>query len=58
MFRPWGRPPAGEAIRERAAALARGALLGGPVLLVVGALLAAADPIFRSWFDVPLSSST
>ncbi len=54
MFRPWGRPPAGEAIRERAGALARGALLAGPVLLVVGGLLAAADPIFRSWFDVPL----
>ncbi|MGH3408611.1 MAG: DUF4153 domain-containing protein, partial [Streptosporangiaceae bacterium] len=46
--------PAGEAIRERAGAVGRGALLGAPVLLVVGWLLAAADPIFRSWFDVPL----
>jgi hypothetical protein len=54
MFRPWGQPPAGEAIRDRAGALARGALLGGPVMLVVGGLLAAADPIFRSWFDMPL----
>jgi hypothetical protein len=27
-------------------------LLGAPVLLVVGLLLAAADPIFRSWFDL------
>jgi hypothetical protein len=54
MFRPWGQPPAGEAIRDRAGALARGALLGFPVLLVVGGLLAAADPIFRSWFDLPL----
>ena len=54
MFRPWGQPPAGEAIRDRAGALARGVLLGFPVLLVVGGLLAAADPIFGSWFDLPL----
>ena len=54
MFRPWGQPPAGEAIRERAGAVTRGALLAVPVLVVVGGLLAAADPIFRSWFDVSL----
>jgi Domain of unknown function (DUF4173) len=53
MFRPWGDPKAGEALRDRATALARGVLLGVPVLVVVGGLLAAADPIFRSWFDVP-----
>ena len=41
---------------RRASAIARGALLGAPVMLVIGVLLAVADPIFRSWFD--LSSIT
>jgi hypothetical protein len=52
LFQPWGQPPAGEAIRDRAGAVARGLMLGIPVLFVVGALLAAADPIFRTWFNV------
>ncbi len=48
-----GPPAPGTANRRRAAAIGRGALIGGPVLLLVWALLAAADPIFWSWFDVP-----
>lgn len=53
MFRsPGGFAPDGAA-RKRAISLARGALLGGPVLIVIGVLLALADPIFRSWFDIP-----
>jgi hypothetical protein len=39
--------------RRRALALGRGALLGVPVMIVVGVLLGLADPIFRSWFDLP-----
>jgi uncharacterized protein DUF4153 len=35
------------------AAIAKGLLLAAPVLLVVGLLLGEADPIFRSWFDLP-----
>lgn len=38
--------------RKRATAIGRGLLLGLPVLVVVGLLLANADPIFRSWFDL------
>ena len=38
--------------RGRAAAAGRGALLGIPVLLVVGWLLATADPVFRSLFNL------
>lgn len=53
MFRsPGGLAPEGVA-RKRAIALTRGALLGVPVMIVVGVLLALADPIFRSWFDLP-----
>lgn len=52
MFRPQGEPTPGGVARKRAAAVARGALLGVPVMLVVGLLLASADPIFRSWFDL------
>jgi hypothetical protein len=52
MLRPPAAPaPPGRA-RNRAAAVARGALLSVPVLLIVGLLLARADPIFRSWLDV------
>lgn len=38
--------------QKRAAAVVRGVLLGLPILVVVGLLLAGADPIFRSWFDL------
>src|SRR5262249_46519654 len=31
----------------------RGALLGIPVMLVIGFLLGLADPVFRSWFNLP-----
>jgi hypothetical protein len=51
-----GRSPGGvtppAAGRKHAAAAGRGVLLGAPVLVLIWALLAAADPIFRSWFDV------
>lgn len=50
MLKIQGEP--GTASR-RAVAAGRGALLGVPVLLAVGWLLARADPIFRSWFDLP-----
>lgn len=53
MFRPDGEPTPGGAARKRAAAVARGALLAVPVMVLVGVLLALADPIFRSWFDLP-----
>ena len=33
-------------------AVARGALLAAPVIVVIGLLLGAADPVFASWFDV------
>lgn len=53
MFQPNGEAAAEtQTARKRAAAVARGALLGVPVMLVVGLLLAWADPIFRSWFDL------
>jgi len=52
MFGSRGQSAAGVSTRKRAAAAARGALLGVPVMLVVGLLLAVADPIFRSWFDL------
>ena len=35
------------------AAIVRGVLLGAPVLLVIGLLLGAADPVFASFFHVP-----
>jgi uncharacterized membrane protein YhdT len=38
--------------RRRLIAVARGAVLCVPVMLIVGILLASADPIFRSWFDL------
>lgn len=40
------------AARMRMLAVGRGVALGIPVALVIGALLASADPIFRSWFDL------
>jgi hypothetical protein len=56
MFRRRGEA-AGEERANRARkaveAAGRGALLGIPVMLVVGALLGVADPIFRSWFNLP-----
>ena len=54
MFRPAGKPAPGEAAGKRAVAVAvaRGALLAVPVMITVGLLLAVADPIFRSWFDL------
>src|SRR5258708_39394487 len=45
-------PTAGGAAPRRAAAVARGALLAVPVMLLTGLLLGVADPIFRSWFDL------
>src|ERR1022692_3666138 len=52
MFRPRGGATPGGLARERAVAVAHGALLGVPVMLVIGLLLASADPIFRTWFDL------
>ncbi|MEO6627778.1 MAG: DUF4173 domain-containing protein [Aquihabitans sp.] len=40
-------------LRRTAPALARGLLLAVPILLVLGALLASADGVFASFFDVP-----
>ena len=46
---PWpGRTEGGDGW----AAVARGALLAAPVVLVIGLLLGTADPLFASWFDV------
>jgi hypothetical protein len=42
----------GAVTRQRVAAVGIGALLSVPVMIIVGGLLAAADPIFRSWFDL------
>jgi hypothetical protein len=39
-------------VRERAASLARGGAIAVPILVVIGALLASADPVFEAWFDV------
>jgi hypothetical protein len=39
-------------VRERAASLARGAAIAVPIVLVIGGLLASADPVFGSWFDL------
>jgi two-component system, OmpR family, sensor histidine kinase BaeS len=44
---------ASRAARRRAAAIGRGVLLGAPAMIIVWGLLAAADPIFRSWFEAP-----
>jgi hypothetical protein len=52
MFRLSGDPAAGGVVRQRSVAVVRGVLLGMPVVLVVGLLLASADPIFRSWFNL------
>lgn len=55
MFRRRGDAAADERAnraRKAAEAAGRGALLGIPVMLVVGALLGVADPIFRSWFNL------
>jgi hypothetical protein len=54
MFRSQGGPAPGEATGKRAVALAvaRGGLLAIPVMITIGLLLAVADPIFRSWFDL------
>jgi hypothetical protein len=52
LLSPGGLAPDAVA-RRRALALGRGALLGVPVMIVVGVLLGLADPIFRSWFDLP-----
>ena len=38
--------------KNRVTAAIRGVILGLPVMIVVGLLLAKADPIFRSWFDL------
>lgn len=45
------------AARRRAALAGRGVLLGAPALIIVWGLLAAADPIFRSWFEAPALAS-
>jgi hypothetical protein len=52
LFRLTGQNEAGLAARKRLASVGRAAMFGVPILLIVGALLAAADPIFRSWFDL------
>jgi two-component system sensor histidine kinase BaeS len=53
ILRPRSPHGSGTLAWHKALATGRGILLGGPVLVIVGLLLASADPIFRSWFDVP-----
>lgn len=50
------RPEDGEvsAARRMAPAIARGVALAAPILLGLGMLLAAADGVFASFFDVPV----
>ena len=43
-----------ESARSRGTAVVRGVSLAMPVVLVIGMLLSAADPVFRSWFNPPL----
>jgi hypothetical protein len=50
MFRLGPERP--DAAKRHSLAIARGLLLGVPVALAIGLLLAWADPIFRSWFDL------
>lgn len=58
----FGLPPAGSSTEhptatnrhERIVELGRGLVLALPVVVVIGLLLAAADPVFRSWFDLSL----
>ncbi len=52
LFKITGQDEAGKAARKRMESIGLAVVLGGPVLLIVGALLARADPIFRSWFDL------
>jgi hypothetical protein len=52
MLRSPGEAASGGVARRQAAAVARGALLGVPIMLIVGVLLALADPIFASWFHL------
>jgi hypothetical protein len=52
MFRFTGAAGQDDVAQKRAAAVVRGVLLGLPLMIVVGLLLARADPIFRSWFDL------
>jgi hypothetical protein len=53
ILRPRSPHGSGTLAWHKALATGRGILLGGPVLVIVGLLLASADPIFRSWFDLP-----
>ena len=50
MLRPMHQS-AGTA-RRHGLAITRGLLLSAPIVLAIGLLLAWADPIFRSWFDL------
>src|SRR5262249_1064305 len=52
MFKVADGGEAGKAARKRMASFGLAAVLGVPIMLIVGALLAVADPIFRSWFPL------
>lgn len=52
LFKITNQDEAGQAARKRLESVGRAAVLGLPIMLIVGALLAVADPIFRSWFDL------
>jgi len=43
--------PDDSATRSRFIAMARGLTLAVPIVVVIGALLGSADPVFGSWFD-------
>lgn len=54
--RPRRADHAPSALRQLAPAVGRGLLLAVPIVMVLGALLASADGVFASFFDVPTPS--
>jgi hypothetical protein len=50
-------PLGGEARKRRVIAIARGLGMAVPVVLVLGLLLASADPVFASVFHIPLDAA-
>jgi Domain of unknown function (DUF4173) len=54
MFYFASEPAHSAVARKWGVGVLRGVAIGVPIMLVVGLLLASADPIFRSWFDPTL----
>jgi hypothetical protein len=57
LARPAGRAHGPDGPRSSTAAVARGVLLGAPVVLVLGLLLGSADPVFASFFRFPTDAA-